>query len=160
VRWKIVVAAAVMIVVATVIIRIEFINTVTVSSDSMSPTICTGDVLLVARSNDGNSVHDGDIVTFTSPQDGEQTIKRIVGTAGQTVVIKDAQLYVDGQLVAEPYVDLASIDGVYTPTVTVPDGMVFVMGDRRETSIDSRIYGPISTSAIDGRLLWKLWSAC
>ncbi len=107
-----------------------------------------------------NSVQDNDIVTFTSPEDGAPTIKRVVGTAGQTVVIKDAELYVDGQKVDEPYVDHASIDGVYTPTVTVPDGMVFVMGDHREMSIDSRVYGPIPTSSIDGRLLWKLWSGC
>jgi len=126
----------------------------------MSPTLCTGDVLLVARRSNGNSVEDGDIVIFASPEDGAQTIKRVVGTAGQTVVIRDAELFVDGVRVAEPYVDHASIDGVFTPTYTVPAGTVFVMGDHRETSIDSRLYGPIPTSVIDGTLLWKMWSQC
>jgi len=154
------VAAVVLVVAAVVIVRTEFLNTVTVSSDSMSPTLCTGDVLLVARHSNGNSVKDGDIVTFTSPQDGVQTIKRVIGTAGQTVVVKDAELFVDGLRVDEPYVDHASIDGTYTPTYTVPDGTVFVMGDHRETSIDSRLYGPIPTAVIDGTLLWKLWSKC
>jgi signal peptidase I len=160
VRWKVAVGAVAVLLAAIVIVRTQFLNTVTVSSDSMAPTVCTGDVLLIARLDDGNSVRAGDIVTFTSPEDGAQTIKRVVGTAGQTVVIKDAELYVDGRLVDEPYVDHASIDGVYTPTVTVPDGMVFVMGDHRETSIDSRVYGPISIAAVDGRLIWTLWSSC
>ena len=149
-----------LVVAAVVIVRTEFLNTVTVSSDSMSPTLCTGDVLLVARHSDGSSVEDGDIVIFTSPQDGVQTVKRVVGTAGQTVAIKDAELYVVGSRVDEPYVDHASIDGVFTPTYTVPPGAVFLLGDHRETSIDSRVYGPISTDLIDGTLLWKLWSKC
>ncbi len=153
-------AAVALVVAVVVIVRIEFLDTVTVSSDSMSPTLCTGDVLLVARHSDGSSVEDGDIVIFTSPQDGAQTVKRVVGTAGQTVAIKDAELYVDGTRVDEPYVDHASIDGVFTPTYTVPPGAVFLMGDHRETSIDSRVYGPISTDLIDGTLLWKLWSKC
>ena len=153
-------AAVVVVVAGVVIVRTEFLDTVTVSSDSMAPTLCTGDVLLVARQSNPGSVEDGDIVTFTSPQDGAQTIKRVVGTAGQTVAIKDAELFVDGRRVDEPYVDHASIDGVFTPTYTVPDGTVFVMGDHRETSIDSRLYGPIPTSAIDGTLLWKMWSRC
>ncbi len=93
----------VLVVAAVVIVRTEFLNTVTVSSDSMSPTLCTGDVLLVARHSNGDSVKDGDIVTFTSPQDGVQTIKRVIGTAGQTVVVKDAELFVDGLRVDEPY---------------------------------------------------------
>lgn len=159
-KWKFAVLAVAVVVVGTVIIRAEFVNTVTVSSDSMTPTVCKGDLLVISRLKDGNSVQDNDIVTFTSPEDGAPTIKRVVGTAGQTVVIKDAELYVDGHRVDEPYVDHASIDGVYTPTVTVPEGMVFVMGDHRERSVDSRVYGPIPTSSIDGRLLWKLWSAC
>ena len=93
-------------------------------------------------------------MTFPSPQDGGQTIKRVVAVAGQSVAIHDAELVVDGRTVDEPYVDHASIDGVYTGTVTVPDGMVFVLGDHRETSIDSRVYGPIPTTVVNGRLLW------
>ena len=62
---------------------------------------------------DGRAVEVGDIVTFPSPQDGTSTIKRVVAVAGQRVAIRDAELVVDGRTVDEPYVDHASIDGVY-----------------------------------------------
>ena len=136
-----------------VIVRWQFLDVVTVSSDSMAPTVCTGDIVLVARLDHPAAVGVDDIVTFPSPQDGGQTIKRVVAVAGQSVAIHDAELVVDGRTVDEPYVDHASIDGVYTGTVTVPEGMVFVLGDHRETSIDSRAYGPIPTTVINGRLL-------
>jgi len=136
-----------------VIVRWQFLDIATVSSDSMAPTVCTGDTVLVARLDHPGTVPVDTIVTFPSPQDGGQTIKRVVAVAGQSVAIHDAELVVDGRTVDEPYVDHASIDGVYTGTVTVPDGMVFVLGDHRETSIDSRAYGPIPTTVINGRLL-------
>ena len=153
-------AAAVLVTVAAVVVRTQVLDTVSVSSGSMSPTVCTGDMLLLLRQHGDDSARIGDIVTFPSPQDGGQAIKRVVAVAGQSVVIKDADLFVDGKPVVEKYVDHASIDGVYTATVVVPAGTVFVLGDNREISIDSRAYGPIPTAIIDGRLLQKLWSAC
>ena len=138
---------------AVVVVRWQFVDVATVSSDSMAPTVCTGDTVLIARLDHPSTVRVDDIVTFVSPQDGAEAIKRVVAVAGQTVAIQDALLVVDGRTVDEPYVDHASIEGVYTATVTVPDGMVFVMGDHRETSIDSRAYGPIPTTVINGRLL-------
>jgi signal peptidase I len=126
----------------------------------MAPTVCTGDTVLVVRLDRPSSVQVDDIVTFHSPQDGAQTIKRVVAVAGQSVAIHDAELVVDGRTVDEPYVDHASIDGVYFGTVIVPPGTVFVMGDHRETSIDSRAYGPVPLGDIDGRLLWDLSWGC
>ena len=141
---------------AVVIVRWQFLDVATVSSDSMAPTVCTGDTVLVARLDQPGTVPVDTIVTFPSPQDGGQTIKRVVAVAGQSVAIHDAELVVDGRTVDEPYVDHASIDGVYFGTVTVPEGMLFVLGDHRETSIDSRAYGPIPTGTVNGRLLWDL----
>ena len=143
-----------------VIVRWQFLDVVTVSSDSMAPTVCTGDTVLIARLDHPGTVGVDDIVTFPSPRDGGQTIKRVVAVAGQSVAIHDAELVVDGRTVDEPYVDHASIDGVYFGTVTVPEGTVFVLGDHRETSIDSRAYGPIPTGAVNGRLLWDVPRNC
>ncbi len=145
---------------AVVIVRWQFLDVATVSSDSMAPTVCTGDTVLIARLDHPSTVRVDDIVTFVSPQDGAETIKRVVAVPGQSVAIHDAELVVDGRTVDEPYVDHASIDGVYFGTVTVPDGTVFVMGDHRETSIDSRAYGPVPLGAVNGRLLWDLPWGC
>jgi len=153
-------AVFVLVAVGVVYLRSQVLDIATVSSDSMAPTVCTGDTVVVVRLDQPNTIEVDDIVTFPSPQDGGQTIKRVVAVAGQSVAIHDAELVVDGKTVDEPYVDHATIDGVYFGTVTVPSGMVFVMGDQRETSIDSRAYGPIATSAIDGRLLWDLPWGC
>jgi len=145
---------------AVVVVRWQFVDVATVSSDSMAPTVCTGDTVLIARLDHPSTVRVDDIVTFVSPQDGAETIKRVVAVPGQSVAIHDAELVVDGRTVDEPYVDHASIDGVYFGTVTVPDGTVFVMGDHRETSIDSRAYGPVRLGAVNGRLLWDLPWGC
>jgi signal peptidase I len=154
-------AAAVVLVVLLLgaLARATVVETVRVSSDSMAPTICTGGVVLVATGHPG-SVRVDDVVTFPSPADGSPTIKRVVAVAGQQVAIEDAVLVRDGQQVAEPYVDRHTIDGVYYGPVTVPAGAVLVMGDHRETSIDSRSYGPVPVAAIDGRRLLTLWPSC
>ncbi|WP_354531175.1 signal peptidase I [Nakamurella sp. UYEF19] len=153
-------AAVILVVAAAVVVRTQWLDSVTVSSGSMAPTVCTGDTVLLLRLHGDEAAKVDDIVTFPSPQDGAQVIKRVVAVAGQSVVIKDAQLFVDGRTVNEPYVDHASIVGVYTATVIVPSSSVFVLGDNREVSIDSRTYGPIPTSIIDGRMLRDLWHDC
>lgn len=143
-----------------IVVRTQFIDVATVTSDSMSPTVCTGDMVMTSRLSGAVDAEVGDIVKFPNPGDGSPMLKRVVAVGGQRVGIADAELIVDGAVVIEPYVDLASIDGVYFGPVTVPVGSVFVMGDHRETSIDSRTFGPISTSVITGRLLWDIWSRC
>ncbi len=152
--------AAGAVLVGAIVLRTQVLDTVTVSSDSMSPTVCTGDTLLLHRLDGGAGVQVDDIVTFPHPQDGGRVIKRVVALAGQSVAIADALLLVDGAVVQEPYVDHSTIDGVYFGPVTVPEGTAFVLGDRRENSIDSRAYGPIPTSVLDGRMLWDLTPAC
>lgn len=138
-------------------LRVDVVDTVTVTSGSMMPTICTGDRLLIWQSD---AAEVGDLVTFLDPVDHAATLKRVVAVAGQTVEIRDAVLYVDGLPVREPYVDLATIDGLYFgPSAVGPDAF-FVLGDAREVSVDSRAYGPIDRSAVRGRVLVRLWSAC
>ena len=131
-----------------------------VDSGSMAPTVCTGDVVVVDHLGASRGVRVDDIVTFPSPTDGSEQIKRVVAVGGQQVEIADAQLVVDGREVVEPYVDKATIDGVYFGPVAVPPGSVFVLGDERELSIDSRVFGPVPLDALDGRLVLTAWSQC
>ena len=140
--------------------RLTVCEPLRVSSGSMSPTVCTGDVVLMNRWHPGRGLEVDDIVTFASPTDGSEQIKRVVAVGGQKVAIADALLEVDDEAVEEPYVDHATIDGVYFGPVVVPEGSVFVMGDNRELSIDSRAFGPLPIDAVDGRLATTLWSAC
>ena len=75
-----------------------------------------------------------------------------MAVGGEQVAIRDAELYVDGKLVVEPQVDRSRIDGLWFGPVAVPEGTVFVLGDARSGSIDSRVYGPLPLSSIVGRV--------
>lgn len=140
-------------------LRLDVVDSVRVASDSMTPTYCRGDQLLVLRGG-ADTATPGDVVTFTDPVEHAASLKRVVAVAGQTVRIYDAALLVDGVAVEEPYVDGEHIEGTFFGPVTVPPDSVFVLGDERELSIDSRDYGAVARSAIDGRVLTRLWSNC
>jgi signal peptidase I len=140
-------------------VRAEVVDTVTVSSGSMAPTFCPGDRLLILRAGSHDAERD-DLVTFHDPVEDQPTLKRVVGVEGQVVAIKDGLLYVDGALVDEAYVDQRTVDGTHFGEVVVGADEVFVLGDEREFSVDSRDSGPIARSALDGRVLTRLWSGC
>jgi signal peptidase I len=125
-----------------------------VSSQSMSPTLVAGDQVVV----DKLSVHwrppsEGELVVFRDPQRRELVVKRVVAVSGQTVAIEDAELVVDGAVRHEPQVDLSRIDSTYFGPVTVPPDAVFVLGDNRSESIDSRTYGAVPLGDVVGRVV-------
>ena len=131
---------------------------VRISSSSMLPTLAPGDVVLVREHGASlRGLEHGDLVTFTSPRDGGRALKRVVGLPGDRVVIKDAVLHVNDAPVDEPYVDHELIDAYYSETYVVPEHAVFVMGDNRGNSTDSRDYGPVDAEEVTGRVLVRLW---
>jgi signal peptidase I len=146
--------AAVALVLLVVAVRVLALGWYPATSNSMAPTIARGDRVvvdkLVWRLRD---LGPGDLVTFSSPVDGERLVKRVVAVAGDTVALEDAVLVVNGRPVREPYVDHSRIDGTYFGPVTVPPGHLFVLGDNRFGSIDSRVYGPVPLDAVTGRVL-------
>lgn len=145
-----------------------------IPSLSMAPTLDDGDRVLVNRlSYRLGDIERGQVVVFDRPPnlpgDTDSLIKRVVGLPGETVVMRDGHVYVDGLLVVEPYTAQQNqtwtqrrIPGcadarAVTDTCTIPDGHVFVLGDNRAGSDDSRTFGPIPDSTIVGRAFVRVW---
>ena len=127
---------------------------VVVSGPSMKPTLYNGDYLIVLSSSVYTNPKVGDIVVISkdSFKNGEPIVKRVVATEGQSVLVEEGKVYVDG----------VEQEGTYTPTgydlnypVTVAEGCIFVMGDNRAESKDSRSYeiGMIDTREVLGKVL-------
>lgn len=137
-----------------------------VPTGSMRDTIVEGDTLLGERvSLYFGDPEAGDIVTFDSPIDGETLIKRIIAVGGQTVDLVDGSVYVDGERLDEPYTegkpsyslsDLPGSAGIEYP-YEVPEGCVWVMGDNRTDSKDSRYFGAVSVDDVTSRALFIYW---
>lgn len=144
--------ASVMTVRATVAVPVR------IASDSMEPALAAGDVVLVSRSApDVDDLRRGDLVAFDDPRNGRRSVKRVIGLPGEEVVILDGVLQVDGRPTEEPWVDPEVVDGSFMRTFRVPDGAVFVLGDNRMNSLDSRDYGPVDADDLEGRVLVRLW---
>ena len=130
----------------------------TVRSSSMAPTLHTGDQILAERLTPRfGHLERGDLVVFRAPATRALLVKRVVALAGDRVGLADGRLVVNGHRRPEAYVDLASVDGVYFGPEVVPAGSVFVMGDDRADSVDSRDFGPVALDRVLGRVLWRLW---
>jgi signal peptidase I len=150
--------ALVLLLALATVVRTGLATPVRISSGSMSPTLLPGDVVITSRAALAvGELERNDLVTFSSPQDGERALKRVVGLPGDRVVIKDAVLHVDDRPVEEPWVDHERIDAYYSETYVVPEGSVLVLGDNRANSTDSRDYGPVDADDVTGRVLVRLW---
>lgn len=152
------VQAVVCSVLAIVLIFTFVVRIIGVSGQSMRETLQNGDKLLVLNSCLCGDYRRGDIVIFQKPEfeNGELIVKRVIATEGQTVDIDFAagQVFVDGEALEEPYIrELTWLDEGLKFPITVPDGCVFVMGDNRNDSKDSRYegLGPLDTRHIVGR---------
>jgi signal peptidase I len=128
-----------------------------IPSESMSPTLKPGDQALVEKVAGKRSPHRGDLIAFHQPRTGEVLLKRVVAVGGDTVGLDDGVLVVNRRLVREPYANQKSQDGVYFGPVRVPAGTVFVMGDNRGVSEDSRDFGAVPADDIIGRAVARLW---
>jgi signal peptidase I len=131
-----------------------------IPSSSMEPTLLISDRVLVNKSiYRFGEPKAGDIVVFVSPEDGTtDLIKRVIAVGGQTVDVQDGKVSVDGVLLDEPYVNPAYPDHYDSDApVKVPAGMIWVMGDNRANSKDSRFIGPQPVSAVLGRAFAIYW---
>ena len=169
-EWGPVLFAAVVI---ALFVRLMLVQAYHIPSASMVPTLEEGDRVVVNRlSYQFGEVGRGQVVVFKKPQGSSgqnDLIKRIIGLPGETIRFADNQVYVNGLRLEEPY--LAEQDSTRprltipgcaqtTPapdTCVVPEGTIFMMGDNRLGSSDSRVFGPIEIDNVVGRAFLRVW---
>ena len=121
----------------------------------MVPTILVDDRLYVEKLTPRfGTLHRGMIVTFIAPEQtgrDDYLVKRLIGMGGDVIAIRAGQLFVNGIAVYEPYLNEPMRSDF--PELTVPPGKVFLMGDNRNHSLDSRSWGSIDQSCIKGQAL-------
>ncbi|WP_084024037.1 signal peptidase I [Vulcanibacillus modesticaldus] len=128
---------------------------VIVSGPSMEPTLHNGERLILNKIV--YKIHPperGDIIVFHATETDDY-IKRVIGIPGDKIEFKNNQLFVNGQPVEEPY-----LGDVYTGDIspfTVPDETLYVLGDNRNNSSDSRIFGPVAIDKVVGRVKIVIW---
>lgn len=134
-----------------------------IPSGSMETTIMTGDMVLAEKvSYYSHDPQPGDIVTFDDPlSSGRVLIKRCIATGGQTIDVQDGKLFIDGVEQNEPYTrNLPSYQlssQVVSYPYQVPEGYIWVMGDNRTNSQDSRYFGAIPLSSVRSKGVAVYW---
>lgn len=171
--------------VVAILIKSFLVQAFFIPSSSMEPTLLPGDRVLVNKlAYRLDDVDRGDVVVFENPNpallpdrsilgsvfhwlgeglgfaqpEDEDLIKRVIGVAGDSVEIRNRTVHVNGEALAEPYVtrDARAAMGDYGP-VTVPEGMLFVLGDNRGNSADSRAIGFVPEDRVVGRAFVIIW---
>jgi signal peptidase I len=99
----------------------------------------------------------GDIVIINGPESEVRLIKRVIGLPGDEIAMQDGQVFLNGQLLEESYTFGETYPGQLAMPLTVPEGELFVMGDNRENSKDSRDLGTIALSSIEGKAVFRIW---
>jgi len=137
----------------------------TVPTSSMTPTIDAGDRVLAQRV-DGDEIRRGDVVVFTDESwvTGASVVKRVVAVGGDTVsCCTDGKLTVNGKKIDESYLKGGVVEDKSIPTVKVPEGRLFLLGDERQGSLDSSAHltdaaqGTVARSAVTARVDAVVW---
>jgi signal peptidase I len=167
-EWAVVLVGAVLV---ALVLRASLFQAFWIPSESMETTLLINDRVLVNKlSYHLHDIHRGDVVVFVRPEnepgDIRDLIKRVIGVPGDTVEARNDKLYVNGVEVIEPYLDeteqaLVRSQGEkfiddFGPVV-VPEGQMFVMGDNRRHSFDSRSFGTVSEDRVVGRAFVLFW---
>jgi len=155
-----------------------------IPSESMYPQLKTGDRVVVSKlAYRLHDPHRGDVVVFDNPhadlpQDRsalpvrlvrgileavgarqpstDEFIKRVVALPGETVEGRDGRVWVDGMPLEEPYLPPGITTSAFDP-IEIEEGELWVMGDNRANSSDSRVFGPIQQSSVVGRAIARIW---
>ena len=149
--YALIVVAAVAALVATLVLPV-----LQIAGTSMSPTLNDGDIVVLAKTD---RLETGDLCAFY--YSNKILIKRVIATPGDTIWIEaDGTVFLNGVMLEEPYLVQKALGECDTEfPYQVPENAFFMMGDQRETSIDSRssVIGCISTDNLIGKILFKIW---
>jgi signal peptidase I len=141
------------------LVALVLFDSYVVPSSAMEPTIEPG-ARVLARSIDGDDVSRGDLVVFRPPEGAPDPqvlrVSRVVAVGGDEIAPSRDGISVNGKLVDEPYVAPGIHNGGLDRTV-VPEGHVFVMGDNRQASQDSRVYGAVPNGNIEKLVVAQWW---
>lgn len=153
--WEFITTIGKSLIVAAAIIM--FIGQVTVvEGRSMEPTLHDNQRLVMDKiSYEFYEPARGDVVVIEIADSEKALIKRVIGLEGETVEIRDDRVYVNGILLAEPYQPNRPMNA-YAPT-TVPTEHIFVMGDNRPNSRDSRSFGTVDIYRVIGKARFSIW---
>lgn len=145
-------------VVLALVIRFFIIEPFYIPSGSMEPTLEPGDRIIVSKVNYRfGEPQRGDVIVFRYPLDPDTDyIKRVVAVGGDRVEGRGGKLLVNGKVVPEPYLAAQGAFGDFGP-VDVPEGHLFMMGDNRNNSKDSRFWGPLPRENVIGKALVIFW---
>jgi len=132
-----------------------------VQGPSMMPLLEDGERIVVNKLvyHMGGEIHRGDVVVFWYPHDPSVSyIKRVAALPGDTVEVRDGDLYVNDKKVDEPYVRQEFKDRQSSlPPTAIKKGFYFVLGDHRNMSLDSRSWGEVPQKYIYGKALFRFW---
>lgn len=163
IEWAVVLVGAVLL---ALVLRTLLLQAFWIPSPSMESTLLVRDRVLVNKiSYQLHDINRGDVIVFrrtdaevaNSPDLPRDVIKRVIALEGERIEIIDNTVYIDGQELVEPYLDEGVITSDFEAEI-VPEGHVFVMGDNRELSLDSRFEtGPIAHDRVVGRAFFLFW---
>jgi signal peptidase I len=175
-RWIIELAGVVVFaLVVAFLLRTFVIATYSIPSGSMEPTLNIGDRIVVDKlSYDFHGVDPGNIIVFSTPPNEDcagppvsDLVKRVIGLPGQTISVSGGRVFINGRVLNESWLPSSVQDKTYPGPSTapyslhrpfrIPQGDVFVMGDNRTLSCDSRYWGPIRESTIVGKVDLRIW---
>jgi signal peptidase I len=175
-RWIVeLVGIVVVAIVVAVLLRTFLIATYSIPSGSMEPTLQIGDRIVVDKlSYHLHGVDRGNIVVFSTPPDEDcagppvsDLVKRVIGLPGETIALAGGRVDINGHVLPEPFLPPDMRTDTYPgpsgaayslhDAYRIPDGDVYVMGDNRTESCDSRYWGPVPESTIVGKVDLRIW---
>jgi signal peptidase I len=175
-RWIVeLVGVVIVAILVAVLLRTFVVATYSIPSGSMEPTLQIGDRIVVNKlSYDLHGVDRTNIVVFSTPPNEDcagppvaDLVKRVIGLPGEIISLQDGNVYINGRLLPEPFLPPDIRNDTYPGpgsnpytlhrAYRIPAGDVYVMGDNRPNSCDSRYWGPIPESTIVGKVDLRIW---